>query len=204
MRGSRWWVWAIAAAVVVAVVIGAVLLGSGSGGDADATAQPSESDATDETSTATATPDPVPTPAPTSTSVAAEDDGQALVTPYLGAEAAARQDPSQPLELEQVATGTALEDLQIQVDELTTGGLVQVGAPTVVSSEITESDPDGDPPTATVLVCLDYSDVDVVNASGESAKDDTAVQRVPTLLELVLEDGSWLVQNRTFPSEASC
>lgn len=211
MRRSRWWAWMAMAAVLVVGV--AVVLATRGGGSPEPGASPTDSHSpsgsTSSTTSTTPTtpspaPSPVPTPAPTASTVPKGADGSSLVAPFVSADAAARQDPAQPLKLDQVATGSALDDLQIQVAELTKGGLNQVGSPTVVSASVTASQPDANPPTATVLACLDYSSVDVVNSAGQSAKDTTAPQRVATILELVKQDGAWLVARRTFPDNPTC
>lgn len=196
-----------AVAVVLVVVVALVIADQARSGPA---AEPSAAltDAPTDTPTVspspTPTPSPVPIPASTGTLGAADGDVARLVEPFVAADAAARQAPAQPLPLDEVATGPALEDLEIGVRELEEGGLSQIGAPTVVSAVVAESALDASPATATALVCLDYSTVDVVTASGVSVKDPNAPQRVPTLLEFVQQDGRWLVTNRTFPDDPTC
>jgi hypothetical protein len=205
MRRSPYWGLAVVAAVVAVVVVVAILSRSTGGSTPDAgPSSPAATDSSSPTPTPTPTPDPVPTPAPSATTLDKGAPADDLVAPYVAAGSAARQNPSQPLELDQVATGDALDDLNIQVEELTQGGLSQVGSPTVVSAEVTASDPTADPPTATVLACLDYASVDVVNDAGQSAKDTAAPQRVATILDLVEKDGTWLVSKRTFPDDPTC
>lgn len=205
MRRSPYWGLVVVAAAVAVVVVVAVQSGSAGGPAPDAGASsPGVTDSPSDTPTPTPSPDPVPSPAPSATGVEKGAPAQDLVAPFVAADSAARQDPSQPLELDQVATGDALADLNIQVAELTQGGLSQVGSPTLVSAQVTASDPGADPPTATVLACLDYSGVDLVNASGQSAKDPAAPERVATILDLVEKDGTWLVSKRTFPDDPTC
>lgn len=211
MRRSPYWGLAIVAVVVAVVVVVAVLSGRTGGSTPEAGASSPTASGSDTASpsptltpTPTPSPDPVPSPAPSASPVETGAPAADIVAPFVAADSAARQDPAQPLELDKVATGDALDDLNIQVTELTKGGLSQVGSPTVVSAEVTASDPNADPPTATVLACLDYSQVDLVNSAGQSAKDTTAPQRVSTILDLVEKDGTWLVSKRTFPDDPTC
>jgi len=133
-----------------------------------------------------------------------EGDGSDLIRPFISAESSSREKPQIPVKFEDVATGSALQDLQVNAQQFAADGLTQVGAPTVVSATVVSLDESADPPTATVEVCLDYTDVDVVGAGGESVKSDAAKQRVPTLLTLVQDDGRWLVSARSFPAETTC
>ncbi len=206
MSRNRWWAIAVVAVLVVGAVVVVLVANGSSEPSAEGSPSPSATEQATDDPTAEATettppPSPVPTPAPSAAPVDEGDEAVDLVAPFVEAGSAARQDPAQPLELDQVATGAALQDLLVQVEELAADGLSQTGSPTVVSAEVLSSEPDADPPTATVLACLDYSEVDVVNASGESIKDDSAEQRVATILGLVRQDDAWLVAERTFPDD---
>lgn len=209
MTRNRWWiVVAVAVAIAAVVVVALAMGGTPTEPDASPTASTPATEETtstaEETTSPSPEPSPVPTPAPTETQVDESTDARDLVAPFVSADAAARQDPAQPLDLAEVATGSALADLAIQVEELTAGGLTQVGSPTVVSATVQATEPDADPPTATVLVCLDYSEVDLVNASGESVKDPAAPTRAAAIFGLVREGDAWLVAERSFPDDPTC
>lgn len=204
MRGRRWWLGAVAAVVVVAV---AVLVWSSNRGDAP-TAEPSPSATAGGTETPEPEPEPVEVPVPAASAapeeVAVEADVAELTLPFVTADARLRQDPEQPLRLEEVATGTALGDLEAGAREMAEEGLAQTGEPEVVSATVTASEPEADPPTLTVLACLDYSAVDVVDADGASVVDPSASRRSATILHMVEVDGRWLVERRTFPDDPTC
>ncbi|NCT92596.1 hypothetical protein GXB85_16805 [Cellulomonas sp. APG4] len=204
MRGRRW-LWVVLALVVVAGI--ALLLWSSNRGGSPA-AEPSPSGTPAATESPEPEPEPVavPVPAPSAApeEVAVEAEATELTLPFVTADARLRQDPDQPLLLEDVATGTALGDLEAGAREMAEEGLVQTGEPEVVSATVTASEPDADPPTLTVLACLDYSGVDVVDTDGTSVVDPTASRRSATILHLVEVDGRWLVERRTFPDDPTC
>ena len=205
MTRRTWW----GATGAILVLVAAAIIWGANGRADDAAAPPSSVPAPTSTSASASpssqpSPSPVPVPAATTSPGEVSSDASTLVTPFVKADAAARQTPAQPLALTEVSTGAALDDLQIAVEELQAGGLTQIGEPVLVSAVVTSDELEATPPTATVLVCLDYSKVDLVNSAGESAKDATAPQRVSTILRLVKQDDSWLVADRTFPDDPSC
>lgn len=157
-----------------------------------------------DTPRSTSQPSPVPTPAATVAPEAIGDDATALVLPFMSAETALRGNPATPLAMEEVATGSALEDLEVNARELLESGLVQVGSPAVVNATVTAFDDSATTPMATVSACLDYSTVDVQIADGTSVKDENAAQRVPTIFSIVKVEDRWLVSERTFPDEPTC
>lgn len=163
-------------------------------------------DAPMNTTSASESPTPVPPPTPASTSAPrdVDEDGEEFVVPFLAAESGSRNDPSTPVIYADIATDTALKDLEAQALEFEESGLVQVGSPEVVSATIVDFKEDSDPEEMRVLACLDYSSVDIVDGNGDSAKSDGAPQRVSTLLTLVREDTRWLVKYRSFPNDGSC
>lgn len=190
---------AAAAIVLVAIVVISLSLG-GSTDDATATPGPSASPSV----TPTVAPSPAPTPASTLPPGSIGADGGPLVLPFFAAEATVREAPQPVIALDEVATGKALADLRVSATEFVENGLTQVGAPTVVSATVTHVDESAAPPTTTVLVCLDYSAVDIVGPDGNSLKSKDAQERVPTILTLTQSGGQWLVSERTFPDETTC
>lgn len=169
-------------------------------------ADPSPSSNAEEEPELTPEPSPVPVPVPAATSEAGEvgDEGDDLIIPFIAAEASSRMDPTTPLLFEETATGMALEDLTVGAFEFAENGMMQRGAPEIISAALTAIDDSATPPSAIVLVCLDYSAVDVVTLDGTSIKDPDAPNRVPTILELQEIEGRWLVAKRTFPDQAEC
>lgn len=199
---------AVGAALIVALALFGVFMASRNtdkSANAARDGAPASASPTSEASeSASPTPVPPPTPASTSTPGGIEEDGEEFVVPFVAAESASRSDPSRPVVYADVATGTALKDLEAQALEFMENGLVQVGLPEIVSATILDVDEDADPAEMQILACLDYSDVEVVDANGDSAKSDDAPQRIPTLLTLLKEDEHWLVGYRSFPDDASC
>ena len=194
----RSWYWIAAAAVLIAVFIVVFAVNSGQ--------KPAGEIPPPETAPTETTPAPAPVPEQPSTTAPEEvgDDAQELVSPFVEAEATGRNDPETPLELEDIASGDALEDLKLDAYEFAENGMVQVGTPKVVSATVEKLDADASPPSAVVRVCLDFTEVDVQTPDGESVKDRSAPQQVPSLLTLQAVEGRWLVTKRSFPSESTC
>jgi len=190
----------VGVAIAVAIVVVLVIVFSQGGNDAS----PSPTASVSPSATPSVTPSPVPTPPSTAAPEVVGDDGTSLVLPFVVAESAMREDPDVPLALEEVATGSALEDLTVSAIEFAENGMIQIGSPVVVSATVTEIDAAATPPTTKILACLDYSGVDIQSPDGESLKADDAPERVPTILTLVQLEGRWLVSARTFPEEATC
>ena len=207
--GTRARTWTVVGALtaIAAAVVAVQLTGRQPPGIAPE-ADPTSSTSPSPTAPPTPEPEPVPVPVPAPTAdvglLVVDGDASALVAAVVAADALARSTPEEPVELAAIATGAALEDLQIGVHELAESGLSQIGTPVVISATITEIDPGTDPPTATTLVCLDYAEVDVVDASGTSVVDPAADPRVATILILVQIDGRWVVERRSFPDDPHC
>ena len=194
----------LAIGIAVAVVFITILVITISLGGSALNAGPTPDPSGSPTVTPSVPPSPAPTPASTSAPGTVGADGAALVLPFLAAEATVREAPQPTIALDEVATGQALADLQVGAIEFVENGLTQVGAPTVVSATVTQVDDSAAVPTTTVLVCLDYSAVDVVGPDGKSLKSKDAPERVPTLLTLTQSGSQWLVSERTFPDETTC
>lgn len=145
-----------------------------------------------------------PTPASTASPGAVDSDAVKLVIPFVSAEAASRTDITKAVDFRDVATGAALDDLRVNATAMVENGQLQIGSPKVVSATVTEIDTSGTPPTATALICLDYSEVDVKATDGTSVKDSSAAQRVQSVLTLNEIGGHWLVTKRTFPDNPTC
>lgn len=122
-------------------------------------------------------------------------------------------------QLEQATTETALtdvladiaiegyaEELQAQWLELNSQGWSVTGAPTVATLEITALDDASDPVTAEVLVCIDSSAVQIVDADGKSVGDpDAAMARALHRYTMIqADDGSWRVSSHAFPDNPEC
>lgn len=129
-----------------------------------------------------------------------------LVTPAVEVEARALAAPEEPDrdQLAAVVAGAALGTIQNTAAEYATLGWTQRGVPEVVSTEVVGLEEDAEPPTATVRVCLDFTDVDVVDSSGSSVLDPDAQQQVLQIWTLQLVDGRWVLVEQGFSAELSC
>lgn len=98
------------------------------------------------------------------------------------------------------------EELQAQWLELNSQGWSVTGAPTVATLEITSLEDASDPVTAEVLVCIDSSAVQIVDADGESVGDpDAAMARALHRYTMIqADDGSWRVSSHAFPDDPEC
>lgn len=103
-----------------------------------------------------------------------------------------------------VSEGLARDALESTVAEYRERGWTQIGRPTVVSTKVTAADPDADPPSAELDVCLDYSNVDVVDTAGTSVVDARAQTRVLNVFEMEYQDGRWVLVNQTFADDITC
>ncbi|MFT4109070.1 hypothetical protein [Propionicimonas sp.] len=192
--------------VIVLVVVAAVaawttvsLLGGTGSPDASAPITPTP-EAEDTPKPTVSAPAPPATAAPGSVG----GDGSEFSDPFVAAEAASRTDPTTSVDFSSIAVGSALQDLQVNAQEMAEDGIRQVGSPKVVTSTVTKKKLSAKPPRVTVRLCLDYTDVDLVAPDGTSVKDRTAQQRVPSTLVLHEIDGKWLVAKRTFPAKTTC
>ncbi|WP_153392865.1 hypothetical protein [Ornithinicoccus halotolerans] len=129
-----------------------------------------------------------------------------LVTPAVVAQARALAAPEalDTEELADVTDDTMLDQIRAIASDYAMQGWTQVGVPQVVRSEIVDLNEQGDPPTARAEVCLDHSQVDIVDAEGESMRDPDAQMRVLTIYELEFTDDRWRVVRQTFPDETDC
>lgn len=168
-----------------------------------------ETDADDE-STATATvtgPPRLPRAATTPPDELEESEpADELVTPAVIAQARALADPEalDTQELADVTDDTMLDQIRAIASDYAMQGWTQVGAAEVVESEIVDLNDRGNPPSARAEVCLDHSQVDVVDADGESVRDPDAQMRVLTIYELEFTDERWRAVRQTFPDETDC
>ncbi|WP_130011467.1 hypothetical protein [Serinicoccus sediminis] len=100
--------------------------------------------------------------------------------------------------------GDLLQDLEASVLEYTENGWTQEGSPELVESTVLEVDEGASPPTARVEVCLDYAQVNRLDANGESLTDPDAEQRVRSIYELEFVEGRWVGVAQTFDDDITC
>lgn len=106
-------------------------------------------------------------------------------------------------DLEQVAGGAYLAAVRAAAAEYTDLGWRQTGTPRVDSLEIVEEDLTGTPPTVVAEVCIDSSEVDVLDEGG-SLRGAGTPDRSLNLLTFELTDGTWRVVTQSFPADPDC
>lgn len=164
---------------------------------------------TDDTvETAAATGSPLPVRDASDVEPAAVDDASApdLVEPLIeaGAELLGAPDEFDPTGLDTVAADTALAQARALAAEYAATGWRQVGTPVIDGVTVQEVDESSDPPRVTLDVCLDQSEVDVVDSDGVSMVDPDAPKRAINTYVLELRAGAWVVVDRTFPVDTGC
>lgn len=169
------------------------------GSDADPDSTPTPSPSVSETGTS-------PSPSPTSPEDEASASAVEAVTAYYSTVDKVRQDESSPAtDLEAVAVSTQLSAQQRFLATQRSDGNRQTGDTGVVETKVQSvtldnSDPKaGRVPTATIDVCWDVSDVDVLDPAGKSILSSERADRGWTRLTVANyswdtdPDGSWRV-----------
>lgn len=194
-----WIVGAILMAALIAVIVIVVVRGLGAP-DAAGSPGPSES--------ASASPSPVPVASPAATTeptaIVPDADATEIIAAPLAGLSQALSDPTLPVDLSAVAQGLALGDFQAEIADFEQQGVHQVGTPTIISATVMQSDLVSTPPTATVNVCLDRADVQILDAQGNDVRDPAAPTRILTVWSMAQVDGSWKLTDRTFTDQLTC
>ncbi|TCP56493.1 hypothetical protein EV191_101436 [Tamaricihabitans halophyticus] len=189
----------ITGAVVAVAAIGLVLLWTLRDQPADeSAAQPDQSTSRD---------------APTS-SVAAEGlapeqavaGAREALTEYLRINDEVLQDPEGNLRgIERVAVGSALDEVSGNKQEFSDSRMSQDGSVTLAGADPQETKVDAEPPEVTLRACIDSTDIDVLDESGEPVqRPKSAASKVAHLYTVRLDGGAWKVTNHTFPSQTTC
>lgn len=137
--------------------------------------------------------------------IAPEQERDELVEPFIAVSAEALTEPSDAdlSPVVTVAEGPARDELRALIDEFDANGWSQHGAPEVVSSRVVSVE-EGSPAAIVMEVCLDHSDVEIVDDAGVSQVDETAPLRALNIFTLHQTDGRWAVYERTFPVVTEC
>lgn len=196
-----WIVGGILVAALIAVIIFFAVRGFSPSTDAGS---PSASASASRSATPSAV--PVASPAATTepTALVPESDATEIILAPLAGLSQALSDPAVPVDLAAVAQGLALGDFQAEIADFEQQGVHQVGTPMIISATVIQSDLVATPPTATVNVCLDRSDVQILDAQGTDVRDPAAPTRILTLWSMALIDGSWKLTDRTFTDQLTC
>jgi len=108
--------------------------------------------------------------------------------------------------IESVATGFVEGEIQALAIEREKMGYTQVGEATVTSVNVRSIDLAAAPPTAVLEVCIDTSDLDLLDANGDSVADQLYRPGHPVLhlYGAVYLDGLWRVSTHEIPDGATC
>lgn len=230
----RWGIAALAA-VVVALVATAVVIGNQESTDDEPVAgptAPATSDATPPDQTSNATPDETPSASKAATDAPEPQEGgggedtktsppgessmdpqeavreaRRAVEDLLAASDAAYQDPNGELEgLSAIASGAAYSEVQAAVAELSDARWRQAGTVEVADVSVGDVDVTSSPEKVELAVCLDTTDVDIVDRAGASVRGPADVGPTRTLHEYRAEyiDGSWMIVDHGLPDDADC
>jgi len=147
-------------------------------------------------------------PAPTSTVTAPTPSApggidEELVARILGVTWTVLANPATALDLSEVLTGTALEDVENQRQEWVINEWRQQGTAEIVSTEL---EPTDDPAVTRAHVCVDSADVSVVDAEGNVINDDIPAEETRSLMIVTfsLEGDQWRMSERQFPDDPRC
>lgn len=146
----------------------------------------------------TPTPEPSASPSPTPTA----DPGAAaveVVTRYFKLLDSLYQDPDKPGDdLRKVSTGDARRESIASINNLRGKGQVQVGDSVLRNASAGIPKGDVGEQQVSVQVCIDVSDVDVVDKDGKSVVAKGRPDEFPAELTMQQYDGAWYVeQHRT-------
>ncbi|MDO5670281.1 MAG: hypothetical protein Q4G50_09775 [Corynebacterium sp.] len=113
------------------------------------------------------------------------------------------EDPTASLDLSEVLTAAALEDIENQRQEWAVEGWHQEGEASVTVSDIEPSD---NPSVVRAQVCVDSSEVRVVDGNGVVINADVPAEERRSLMVVtfVQEGELWRMAERTFPDDPRC
>lgn len=135
-------------------------------------------------------------------------DGPAdgLVEPVFAEVTSALGSPSQVdwRSVVSVADGNVLDSIESAVLEYSQNGWTQVGTPSLVSAEVLDLEDGDDGPVARVEVCLDHSEVDVLDGDGVSLIDRDSDMRARSILTMHFRDERWVATQQDFTDELAC
>lgn len=193
--------------LVIAAVVVSTMVSRLSAPDAEPSAATRSTD-DDDVSSAPLTAFATPSPAPLTDDETAEvQRADAAIDSLLAAldEVSQRGDGS-AVGIESIATGWVLGEVQSRAREQYDLGYQQTGEATVTQSTPTEVDLAANPPTITIKVCVDVSEIDVIDTSGKSLKAALYNPGRPTahIYGAVFDDGTWKVSTHDIPDVQDC
>ena len=107
---------------------------------------------------------------------------------------------------EEIATGFVLGEIQSRAQEQMDWEYTQVGEAKVTSVTASNVDLDADPPVMTLTVCIDVSDVDMLDAAGQSMKAAlyNPGRPVKHIYGAEFRDGVWKIATHDIPDQQDC
>lgn len=112
-------------------------------------------------------------------------------------------DPEAPIDLSQILTDSALEEIDNQRTEWSVNNWRQEGLPTIVSTEI---EPGETPETAIAKVCVDSTPVKVLDENSVELNEETAPEANRSLMIAIFaqNEGTWKLADQKFPDDPTC
>lgn len=107
-------------------------------------------------------------------------------------------------DLRRVATGAVLDELEATRAEFDAMEWTQTGTPSIVDLRIVSPPSDESPTDAVVEVCLDNSDVRILDSSGADVRTEGTPTRSLNIYTLRWTESRWLVAEHTFPDDPNC
>lgn len=135
-----------------------------------------------------------------------EESADALVQPLISQQASALGVPT-GVDWESVvavADGSLLDSIENSVLEYSENRWTQVGSPTLVSATVLDVDDSDAGPVAVLEVCLDHSEVDLVDAGGVSLTNRDSEMRVRSILTMRFLDDRWVATQQDFTDQLTC
>jgi hypothetical protein len=204
-RRVRWIAVGAAVLAVVALSLGIVI------GMAPPPVDPAPVDSAEQAEEEEPPPPPVQVPMPTSAPLGDEAEATEAVVLSVETLVDATNEVLQRADggtegIESVATGFVEGEIQALASERKHMGYTQVGEATVTSVNVRSIDLAANPPTALLEVCIDTSDLDVLDPNGDSVADQLYRPDHPVmhLYGAVFMDGIWKVSTHEIPDGASC
>jgi putative membrane protein len=108
---------------------------------------------------------------------------------------------AQATDLSSVLTESALEEFDAQALEWSRDGTHAEGTPTLENPQIISDDGAGN---VTVSVCVDSSNVRLLNDAGTALTDETRMTRALTYFQFVKEGENWKLAGFSFPDDPTC
>lgn len=148
---------------------------------------------------------PIPQPAPDPDDPdAAAEAAQATLIHYLKLADLAYASPDRTVDLQEVATGSAAAEVEAIASEFAATGLRQRGEVRIETVSVEEAVLDGEPPSLTLLACLDATRVSLLDADGAVVRPPSPESRSLHRYDLVHQAERWAIIRHALPDDADC